>query len=124
MVYSTATSAAFWRGLGPNNAQTELSTADACRVLSNTQGDHARLRENWRADRAPAELVAKMHRQILALHGVQSAPPPLDAVFVNWSDDPFGGMCHFWNPGVRSWQGTHEMTQPIDDLPCYVCGEA
>jgi monoamine oxidase len=124
MIYSTATSAAFWGGFGPNNAQTELSTADACRVRSNTQDDNARLRENWGAYRAPAELVVEMHRQILALHGVQSAPEPLEAVSVNWSDDPFGGLCHLWNPGVRSWQATHEMTQPIDDLPCYVCGEA
>jgi monoamine oxidase len=124
MVYSTATSAAFWRGLGPNNAQTELSTADACRGLSNTQDDNARLRKNWRAYRAPAELVTEVHRQILALHGVQSAPEPLEAVSVNWSDDPFGGAVHLWNPGVRSWQATLDMTQPIEDLPCYVCGEA
>jgi hypothetical protein len=124
MVYSTATSVAFWGGLGPNNPQTELSTADACRARSNTQDADARLRENWRAYRGPAELVAEIHRQILALHEVQSAPEPLEAVSVNWSDDPFGGAWHFWNPGVRSWQATREMTQPIEDFPCYVCGEA
>ena len=65
-----------------------------------------------------------MHRQILALHSVQSAPEPLEAISVNWADDPFAGAWHFWNPGVQSWQVTHQMAQPIDDLPCYVCGEA
>ena len=65
-----------------------------------------------------------MHRQLLALHGMQSAPEPLEAVFVNWSDDPFGAGWHVWKPGVRSWQVSQDMTQPIDNLPCYVCGEA
>ena len=94
MVYSTATSVAFWGGLGPNNAQTELSTADACSVRSNTEDADARLRENWRAYRGPAELVGEMQRQILALHGVEAAPEPLEAVSVNWSDDPFGRAWH------------------------------
>jgi monoamine oxidase len=72
----------------------------------------------------PDMVSIPVHRQIVALHSVESAPDPLEAVSVNWSDDPFGGGWHFWNPGVRSWQATHEMTQPIEDFPCYVCGEA
>jgi len=124
MVYATTPNVAFWGTLGPGNAQTEPLTADACRVPSKNQDDNARLRENWRTHRAPAELVAEMHRQILALHDVQSAPDPLEAISVNWADDPFAGAWHFWNPGVRSWQVSHQMTQPIDDFPCYVCGEA
>jgi len=124
MVYSTTPNVAFWGGFGPGNAETEAFTAGACPVRSNSQDDNARLRENWLTHRAPAKLVAEMHRQILVLHDVQSAPDPLEAVSVNWADDPFGGCWHFWNPGVRSWQVSHQMTQPIDDLPCYVCGEA
>ena len=125
LVYSNATSVAFWGGLDPGNAQPESLTTGACRVRSQTEDDNARfLRENWSVHPAPAPLVAEMHRQLLALHGVESAPDPLEAVCVNWSDDPFGGGWHLWNPGVRSWQATHQMTQPIDDLPCYVCGEA
>jgi hypothetical protein len=124
MVFSTAASVAFWGGFGPGYAQTEPSTAGACRVRSNTEDDNARLRENWLTHRAPAEVIAEMHRQILALHGIQSAPEPLEAVSVNWSDDASGAGVHLWNPGVRSWQVTQEMTQPIEDVPCYVCGEA
>jgi hypothetical protein len=124
MVYSTASNVPFWGGLGPGNAQTESFPVEACRVRSDIQDDSTRLRENWRTHRAPAELVAEMHRQILALHNIQSAPDPLEAVSLNWADDPFGGAWHFWNPGVRSWQVTHQVTQPIDHFPCYVCGEA
>jgi hypothetical protein len=124
MVFNDATSVAFWGGLGPGNAQTEPFTARTCRIRSNTQDDNAQLHDNWRTHRAPARMVAEMHRQILALHSVQSAPDPLEAVSVNWSDDPFGWGVHLWNPGFRSWQTTHDMTQPLDDFPCYVCGEA
>jgi len=124
MVYSTTPNVAFWGGYGGGNTETDPFTASACLVRSNTLDDNVRLRENWRTHRAPAELVAEMHRQILALHDVQAAPDPLEAISVNWADDPFGGAWHFWNPGVRSWKVTHQMTQPIDDLPCYVCGEA
>src|SRR6516165_3203221 len=124
MVFSTAASVPFWGGLDAGNSQTEPFTAGTCSVRSNIQDDNARLHENWRTHRAPEEAVAEMHRQILALHSLQSAPEPLEAVSVNWSDDASGGCWHFWNPGVRSWQVSHQMTQPIDDLPCYVCGEA
>jgi hypothetical protein len=124
MVFATTPNVAFWGGLGPNDRQTEPFTAGTCRVGSKTQDDNTRLLENWRTHRASAESVAEMHRQILALHSIPSAPEPLEAVSINWADHPFGGAWHFWNPGVRSWQVTHQMTQPIDDMPCYVCGEA
>jgi hypothetical protein len=124
MVFSTAASVPFWGGLDAGNSQTEPFTAGTCSVRSNIQDDNARLHENWRTHRAPEEAVAEMHRQILALHSLQSAPEPLEAVSVNWSDDASGAGVHLWNPGVRSWQATHQMTQPIEDLPCYVCGEA
>jgi len=124
MVYSSATSVAFWGGLDPGNSEPEPLTTGACRIQRHAGDDNARLRENWSVHPAPAQLVAEVHRQIMALHAVESAPDPVEAVCVNWSDDPFGGGWHLWNPGVRSWQATHEMTQPIDDLPCYVCGEA
>jgi monoamine oxidase len=111
-------------GLGRRSAQTERFAAGGCGIRSSSQDDNARLHENWRTHRAPVEMASEMHRQLLALHGTQSAPEPLEAVFANWSDDPFGAGAHFWSQGVRSWQVTHDMTQPIDDLPCYACGEA
>ena len=121
MVYNDAGSVEFWGGLG---AHTEPPAAAGCRIWSSPQDDNSRLRENWLTHRAPREMASEMHRQLLALHGMQSAPEPLEAVFVNWSDDPFGAGWHVWKPGVRSWQVSQDMTQPIDNLPCYVCGEA
>jgi len=43
---------------------------------------------------------------------------------MDWSVDPFGGGVHFWNRGYKSWEVLHQMTQPVADFPCYVCGEA
>ncbi len=31
---------------------------------------------------------------------------------------------HFWNRGYKSWEVLEQMTQPVADFPCYVCGEA
>lgn len=87
-------------------------------------GDAKRLRENWDAHVAPAAMVAEMHRQLVELHGLRYAPEPIDAAFMDWSDDPFGGGVHFWNTGHKSWEVLADMTQPVADFPCYVCGEA
>ena len=83
-----------------------------------------RLRANWDAHEAPAEMVAEMHRQLELLHDVQDAPKPLEAAYMDWSDDPYGAGVHFWNSGYKSWEVLQEMTQPVRELPCYVCGEA
>jgi monoamine oxidase len=69
-------------------------------------------------------MVAEMHRQLLALHNVRSAPEPVQAAYVDWSDDPFGAGVHIWNRGAQSWRVLEGMTQPVPDFPCYICGEA
>jgi monoamine oxidase len=99
---------------GPAQVPLETMGADAQR----------RLRANWEVHTAPAAMVAEMHRQIMLMHGVRAAPEPLDAAFMDWSDDPYGGGVHFWNAGHKSWQLLVEMTQPVSELPCYLCGEA
>src|SRR5207249_9546859 len=83
-----------------------------------------RLRKNWDDHKAPHEMVAEMHRELMSLHGVRYAPEPLEAAFMDWSDAPFGAGVHFWNPGYKSWEVLQDMTQPVADFPCYVCGEA
>jgi hypothetical protein len=85
---------------------------------------HRRLRVNWDAHEAPAAMVAEMHRQVMLMHGVRTAPEPLEAAFMDWSDDPYGGGVHFWNAGHKSWHTLEDMTQPVRELPCYLCGEA
>jgi monoamine oxidase len=82
------------------------------------------LRENWDDHKAPDAMVKEIHRQLVQLHGAEYAPAPIDAAFVDWSDDPYGGGVHFWNPGYQSWLVLEEMIQPVRDVPCYICGEA
>jgi monoamine oxidase len=83
-----------------------------------------RLRQNWDRHPAPHGMVAEVHRQLMSLHNVRYAPDPLEAAYMDWSDAPFGGGVHFWNPGYKSWEVVDAMTQPVDDVPCFVCGEA
>ncbi len=83
-----------------------------------------RLRDNWNEHRAPYEMVMEMHRQIKRMHNIQYAPHPIDAAYMDWSVDPYGGGVHFWNRGYKSWEVLHQITQPVKDFPAYICGEA
>ena len=83
-----------------------------------------RERKNWDERVAPAEMVTEMHRQLRIIHNMPDAPPPSDAAYMAWADDPFGGAVHFWNPGYKSSEVMDAMTQPVHDFPCYICGEA
>jgi len=83
-----------------------------------------RLNANWKKCVAPKAMVKEMHRQLMILHNVTDAPEPLEAAFVDWGDDPFGGAVHFWNPGYQSSEILQKMIQPVEDCPCYICGEA
>lgn len=33
-------------------------------------------------------------------------------------------FCAWWNRGYKSWEILEQMTQPVKDFPCYICGEA
>jgi len=83
-----------------------------------------RLRKNWNACEAPAEMVKEMHRQLKEFHGVSEAPEPIEAAFMDWADDPYGGAVHFWNPGYDSTSTLLKIIQPVDDIDCYISGEA
>ncbi|WP_158793369.1 FAD-dependent oxidoreductase [Granulicella sp. L60] len=82
------------------------------------------LRKNWDDHPAPKLMVEEMHRQLVQMHNVQYAPEPLEAAFMDWSADPYGGGVHFWNRGYKSWEVLEDITQPVADFPCYICGEA
>jgi hypothetical protein len=84
----------------------------------------ARLHENWEAHLATEAMVHEMHRQLKQMHGIDSAPEPIDAAFMDWSQDPFGGGVHLWNPNYNSSEMLTRMIQPVADFPCYICGEA
>ncbi|MFS8114178.1 FAD-dependent oxidoreductase [Rhizobium jaguaris] len=83
-----------------------------------------RLMENWTQHPATKQMVNELHRELMQMHGKDSAPEPIDAAYMDWSRDPFGGGVHLWNVNVRSNVMLTRMTQPVDDFPCYICGEA
>jgi monoamine oxidase len=148
MAYNDVSNAEFWGGLrgialGPHDTKeldlgawhrrrraarrTNAFRRSATPVAASaTPGDDftRRQRLNWDTHEAPQAMVAEMHRQLMLLHGLDQAPEPVDAAYVDWTDDPFGGGVHLWNPGYKSWEVCDEMTQPVADFPCYVCGEA
>lgn len=139
MAYNDATSTSFWGGLrrrplAPGDTRPQYfrgAQAHAHGAAPQPFAPMARAgrsehpyRRNWRERRAPAAMVAEMHRQLMQMHGVKYAPEPIDAAYMDWADDPYGGAVHFWNPGYRSEEVLVAMTQPLPDFPCYVCGEA
>ncbi|MDE1993778.1 MAG: FAD-dependent oxidoreductase [Rhizobiaceae bacterium] len=83
-----------------------------------------RLAENWTQHPATTQMVSELHRELKQMHGIDNAPDPIDAAYMDWSRDPFGGGVHLWNVNVRSDVMLKRMTQPVDNFPCYVCGEA
>ena len=148
MAYNDATNVDFWEGLsgvpcdGPHAAPQGAAAQAAAqhfrkirprvrmfepraRLAAAQNGSASdRPRKNWDDHRAPHQMVMEMHRQIAQMHNVQDAPVPVDAAYMDWSVDPFGGGVHFWNRGYKSWEVLEQMTKPVDDFPCYVCGEA
>lgn len=79
---------------------------------------------NWSASQAGQHAVSEVERQLLLIHGVDKPSTVLDAAFANWSEDPYGGGVHLWNVGYKSSEVLEKMTQPVPDMPCYICGEA
>jgi monoamine oxidase len=148
MAYNDATNVDFWEGLsgsvdGPPHVHQTEQSCDAAQHFrkirprvrtyepKNPQRHEAggnafdeRLRTNWLANRAPHEMVMEMHRQIVRMHDVSDAPLPVDAAYMDWSVDPYGAGVHLWNRGYKSWEVLEQMTQPVADFPCYICGEA
>jgi hypothetical protein len=139
MVYDDASNVDFWGGLcisAPQRAallreHPESRATFARKIRGARTADPldanpfmARLKKNWTDHEAPAALVAETHRQLMLMHNAQFAPDPVEAAFANWSDDPYGGAVHLWNRGFKSWLLVNDMTQPVADFPCYVCGEA
>jgi len=138
MVYDDAANVDFWGGLRGSllRGRTRIpghqdavqffarkATAHAATAVS-TQPFADRLRANWNDHQAPAAMVEEAHRQLMLMHNARFAPEPTEAAFMDWSEQPFGAGVHLWNRGYKSWVIVNEMTQPVADLACYVCGEA
>ncbi|MGB5555757.1 MAG: FAD-dependent oxidoreductase, partial [Flavobacteriaceae bacterium] len=117
--------------LGPGDIRTEISNKDFERkkmpfIVAKDQKNPwvQRLRKNWDERKAPHAMVLEMHRQLKELHNIEDAPEPIEAAFMDWGDDPYGGAVHFWNPGYDSTKVLEEIIQPVPNFPCYICGEA
>jgi len=121
--YDDTLNVGFWQGLAgdPRRYGLELDhlPEGARRRILQSKVD-----DRWMARKAPAALVDEIHRQLVEMHGVPSAPRPYAAVYHDWIDDPFGGGVNFWNIGVKSWRVIPKMAHPVPTVPVYVCGEA
>lgn len=113
MAYNDQADTSFWGGyqkgpLGPRDTGQDDALGPMLFHPKNTgkasppDSAAASRRANWDAHRAPHEMVMEMHRQLLEMHGVKSAPEPIDAAFMDWMNAPYGGAVHFWNPGYKS----------------------
>ncbi|MDL2409594.1 FAD-dependent oxidoreductase [Rhizobium calliandrae] len=140
MVYDDLLNVSFWEGLdkraevhkvglplslrspGHHWAMFERKAAEMTAEPADSFGK--RLAENWTEHPATRQMVNELHRQLMQMHGKDSAPEPIDAAYMDWSRDPFGGGVHLWNVNVRSDVMLTRMTQPVDNFPCYICGEA
>ena len=69
------------------------------------------------------QAMAEISRQLSEMHGIK-VPLPLEGVFINWTERPFGGGWHYWMPGYRSWQIARRIITPAEDWPGHICGEA
>jgi hypothetical protein len=126
MAYNDQSAVEFWGGLketGRHSKRTMRRSRPPCNGTGATSFTDY-LRKNWCDHEAPQAMVAEMHRQLKAMHGQDYAPEPIDAAFMDWTKDPFGGGVHFWNIGHQSWDVLERMVNPVPGFPCYVCGEA
>ena len=136
MAYDDLQSVDFWRALDPRERTPAAGSAPAAnhhplfRRMATLDGGPVedpyavRLLDNWRNHTANAPMVAELHRQLLQMHGIDNAPEPIDAAYMDWSRDPYGGGVHLWNVNYHSKEMLPRMTQPVDGFPCYLCGEA
>lgn len=139
MAYDDQESVGFWSGLD-NRGQAQKAgmppdfqhPKQARRLFARapaTQAAHAdpfaaRLSRNWEMHVPTHQMVTELHRQLMLMHGVDSAPDPIDAAYMDWSRDPYGGGVHFWNTNYNSAEVLEAMAQPEADFPCFICGEA
>ncbi|MEL7370537.1 MAG: NAD(P)/FAD-dependent oxidoreductase [Myxococcota bacterium] len=68
-------------------------------------------------------LSDEINRQLRIVHGVP-IPDPINAIYCDWSSDPFGAGVHQWNPHVASWEAIQRIRKPLDNFNILICGEA
>ncbi len=80
--------------------------------------------QEWKEYRVPEMMCQETHRLLELMHGVHGIPEPIDAVFRDWSADPYGGGYNMWKIHADSYSVSENIVHPVEDLPVYICGEA
>jgi monoamine oxidase len=75
---------------------------------------------------APNVMVLEAIRQVRELHGLgpNEIPDPFVAWYRDWTDDPFGGGYHAWQPGISVADVMRYMRRPDPSESVHICGEA
>jgi lysine 2-monooxygenase len=142
---------AWWRQLGftTGHSQTDLPIGLLDHLSADTPGnaerassaltfyiDSART-DYWRNRFAPLPtdrwleashpLTLELHRVIAALYEPligKALPSPLEAIVIDWQNEPFGGAFHMWTSNASPTQALRLARQPSPDEPIHICGEA
>ncbi|WP_158623512.1 FAD-dependent oxidoreductase [Corallococcus sp. CA053C] len=74
---------------------------------------------------APASrrMVERAHAQLLELHGIEDAPPPLAARCQDWSEPPHGAGWHVWREHVVSREVIPAIRQPLADEDVFIVSD-
>jgi monoamine oxidase len=69
-------------------------------------------------------MEATARKQLSAMHRDHDVPAPIDGLFFDWSEDPYGAAWHAWAPYRRSWEVVQTIKRPNPALDLFTCGEA
>jgi monoamine oxidase len=122
--YDDGLHVSFWDGFRPKRGIQWLSTATAAHSFDNVNDSISTATSGWQQHKAPTMMIAEVQRQLAELHGLKYIPDAIDAAFMDWGDDPYGGGWNSWNIGVRSWEVKKQILRPLAEAPVYICGEA
>lgn len=81
--------------------------------------------ESVHSPTAPKAMVLEAMQQVRELHGrKEDIPDPFVAWYRDWTDDPFGGGYHAWQPGISVGGVMQYMRRPDPKEAVHICGEA
>jgi monoamine oxidase len=122
--YNDNSSVQFWGGLARNPVRYDPPPFAASPGVA--------IPDPVRDRSASAAMVDELQNQLRELHGLSSVTdpesaqiiPPYVTVYQDWTQEPFGGGWHFWKIGVNARLVSKRLSQPVHDVPLYICGEA
>ncbi|QRN96531.1 FAD-dependent oxidoreductase [Archangium violaceum] len=116
--YTDMDGVSFWKGLAP------LATNRMQQFLEQQRGmEHETFGSPGLAETL-TPLANVVQRHLGEMHGMKYVPPPRGLVYRDWTEEPYGGGWHSWNPYVEVAGVIGRMRRPVPDLNLYVCGEA